>query len=566
MSLFGALNIGGSALSAQQAALQVTGNNIANSGNANYTREVADLTPAPSQQIQPGIFQGTGVTLVDIQRQVDESLNSRLRGSDSDSQAATTTQTWMSQVESSFNALGTNNISTQMSTFFSGWSSLANTPQDPGLRQVVLSDGSSVAESLTNEQTQLTNIQSSVQQQIGSDAQAADGYAQQIADLNRQIVVSSNGTAGADNSLMDQRDTILTKLSGLMNIQTVQQNDGAVNVYVGSEPLVDNTVSNGVKVEQQTVNGEPVSTVVFKANGGPLPLSSGELGALQTTQTQVSNVAGQVNALAHNLIAAVNQIHASGQGTAGFTSVTGADAVKDPTAALNSTAAGLTFPPTNGSFVIHVTNTASGIGASTLVPVNLTGSPTDTTLNSLAASLNAIKGVTASVANGKLTVASSDPGSTISFSQDSSGALAGLGINTFFTGSDASDIAVNQTVQNDPSLINAAQNGDAGDNQTATAIAALNTQSLASLNGVSLQDSYQAVVDGVSGQVATANTDAQAAQAVKDTLTTQQQSLSGVSIDEESVNMLVQQRAYQGAAIFITTVNNMMTSLLAMIP
>src|SRR6202012_3309813 len=99
------------------------------------------------------------------------------------------------------------------------------------------------------------------------------------------------------------------------------------------------------------------------------------------------------------------------------------------------------------------------------------------------------------------------------------------------------NIAVNQTVQNTPSLIAAAKNGSAGDNQTALAIAALNTQPLGALNGVSLQDSYQAMVNGVAGQVSNATTNTQATQAVLQTLTAQQQSLSGVSLDEESVNM-----------------------------
>ena len=221
MSLFGALNIGASALATQQAALQVTGNNIANAGDPNYVRETAITTPAPDQQIGPGIFMGTGVNLTDVQRQIDQTLQARLRGSNSDSQAGATTQNWLSQVESSFNALGTNNISTQMGTFFSDWSNLANTPQDPGLRQVVLSDGQSTAQSLANESTQLSNIQSSLQQQISSTAQTADGYAQQIATLNGQIVVASGGAAGADNSLLDQRDTVLGELAGLMNITTV---------------------------------------------------------------------------------------------------------------------------------------------------------------------------------------------------------------------------------------------------------------------------------------------------------------------------------------------------------
>ena len=76
--------------------------------------------------------------------------------------------------------------------------------------------------------------------------------------------------------------------------------------------------------------------------------------------------------------------------------------VADPTVALNSTAAGLKFTPTNGSFVVHVKDATTGLEKSTLVQVNLTGQPTDTTLNSLAASLAAIPGVTATVSGGQL--------------------------------------------------------------------------------------------------------------------------------------------------------------------
>ncbi len=565
MSLFGALNIGSSALAAQQAALQVTGNNLANAASPDYNREVADITPAPDQQLQPGIFYGSGVNLASIRRQVNDSLEARIRGSVSDNQAATTSSNYLSRVEATFNALGTNNISTQLGAYFKSWSNLANTPQDPGLRQVVLQSGQAVASTITNERTQLGNIQSDVQNQISSDASAANSYAQQLAALNVQIVTAQGGAVGTANALNDQRDAILKKLSGLLDVQTVAQGDGSVNVYVGSEPLVLAGQSRGITVQKQVVNGIPQSTIRFQSDNGPISGTSGELTALQTIQTQVANVTGQVDQLAHNLISSVNKLHASGQGTAGLTTVTAGNAISDPTAALNSTGAGLQFPPNNGSFVVHVLDRTTGLSTSTLVQVNLTGSPTDTTLNSLTASVNAIAGVKASITNGKLTISAGGPNATISFSQDSSGVIAGLGINTFFSGSDASNIAVNPSLAANTALIAAAKNGNAGDNQTALAIAALNTQPLASLNGSSLQDNYQSIVNAISGQVSDATTNVQATQAVSDTLAAQHQSLSGVSIDEESINMLKQQRAYQGAAIFITTVNNMMTTLLGII-
>ena len=66
MSLSGALQVGKSALAVTQAALQVTGNNIANAGNPDYTRQVANLEPSRDQQLQPGMFIGTGQNTADL--------------------------------------------------------------------------------------------------------------------------------------------------------------------------------------------------------------------------------------------------------------------------------------------------------------------------------------------------------------------------------------------------------------------------------------------------------------------------------------------------------------------
>src|SRR6059058_4888927 len=99
MSLSGALNIGKSALAVQQAAIQVTGNNIANAGNADFTRQAASITPSGDRQMAPGVFIGTGVNLNAVRRQIDEALESRLRGSVSDNNAADLTEQWLGRVE-----------------------------------------------------------------------------------------------------------------------------------------------------------------------------------------------------------------------------------------------------------------------------------------------------------------------------------------------------------------------------------------------------------------------------------------------------------------------------------
>jgi flagellar hook-associated protein 1 len=567
MSLTGALNAAQTALAVQQAAIQVTGNNIANAGNADYSREVANTSPSPDQQIGYGLFIGTGVDLTSVQRQVDDSLNTRLRSSISDNSAANTSQQWLTQVQSTLNALSGQDLGSQMDTFFNDWSTLASNPTSAGQRQVVLQDGSSLADFVQSLNSQVSSLSSGISQQFTSQASAANGFASQIATLNQQIRVSEGGSSGQANSLRDQRDATLKQLSQLMNINSIEQPDGEVNVYVGSQPLVMEGNSRGVQVinKADPTTGVKSPTLVFSDTKGNIPVTSGVLGGLVDSQTQVQNVSTQINTIAHNLIFELNKVHSSGQGTEGYSSVTATNAVTDPTVPLNQSGAGLPFTPTNGSFVVHVTQKATGLTTSTLVQVNLNGQPSDTSLNSLQTQLNGISGVNASISGGKLTIAASTSTEQISFSQDSSGTLAALGINTFFTGSGANNIAVNSQLTANPNLLAAAQNGDSGDNQTALAISKLGSTSIAALGGQSLAETYQGLVNQVGASTNAAQQNATASQAVQDTLTSQQSALSGVSLNEEAINMIQQQRAFQAAAQLVTAVNTMMQQLIAMV-
>ena len=125
MSILGALSIGQTGLAVAQAQIQTTGNNIANVDNPDYTRQQADATSGGEQQIGPGLFVGTGVDLSSISRQIDESIQTRIRAASSDASAASTSSDWLGRIQSTFNELSDNDLSTQMSSFFNSWSSAA---------------------------------------------------------------------------------------------------------------------------------------------------------------------------------------------------------------------------------------------------------------------------------------------------------------------------------------------------------------------------------------------------------------------------------------------------------
>ena len=91
MSINGTLNVAATSLRASQLALQTVGNNIANAGNEHYARQVTRQSGATPQEVKPGMFVGTGVNVDSIERQVDESVEQRLRASVADSEGSAST-------------------------------------------------------------------------------------------------------------------------------------------------------------------------------------------------------------------------------------------------------------------------------------------------------------------------------------------------------------------------------------------------------------------------------------------------------------------------------------------
>ncbi|MFT3785335.1 MAG: flagellar hook-associated protein FlgK [Tepidisphaeraceae bacterium] len=566
MSLWGTLNVAKSALAVNQAALQTIGNNIANAGNEDYSRQRVDLHSTKPQEYRPGLFLGTGVDITDIRRQVDDSLNQRMRSAISDAEGDQAATEWLTRLESVYNELGDNDLSTSYSNFFNSWSDLANKPQDMGLRQVVVQRGQNLADQMKGLRTQMQSLRSDVNERVKGYAGDVDSLFQKVADLNRQIA-TAEVSGGSNNALQDDRDAALKDLSKLVNITVHPRKDSSVvDVSIGNEPVVIGTTNRGIRVRQDVdAEGNITQSLVTKDTDGALNITSGVLGAVVGAHDVISSNIHNLDKMAQTVIFELNKIHSAGQGLQGFSTVTSEHAVDDETAALNTDAANLPFTPTNGSFVVRVKDKSTGAVTSTLVNVDLDGTGTQTSLQSLAASIDAIPNISATITGGRLTVSADSNAVDVGFSQDSSGVLATLGIGNFFTGQDANDIAVNDAIVTDPRYLAASKNGQPADNQTAKAIAALETTQVATLNGRTLKETYEGTLNDIASRVAGSKTDAAAAAAVRDTLASQREAVSGVSLDEEAIALMRFQRAYQSAAKVVSATDEMLQTVLNLV-
>src|SRR5688572_17388473 len=183
MGLSSSLQIGNSALTASQLAIQVAGNNLANAATPGYARQIAYLTPARTDH-SGRISVGTGVRVSDVRRQIDMALQARLNTGVSHEAAAAQQHQILAQIEATLGELGDNDLSSQMGAFFRTWSERANLTQSSG---VVVQQGQALADFTRRMRSSLSEQRDQIDRQLGVLVERADGILGQIAELNQAV-------------------------------------------------------------------------------------------------------------------------------------------------------------------------------------------------------------------------------------------------------------------------------------------------------------------------------------------------------------------------------------------
>ena len=563
MSLYSSIQMAGNALQANEIGLQVVGQNISNANTPGYICEEANLA-ASSPERYGNLVLGTGVQVQSVTENIDAFLDQRLRSATSDQSSADSLKTSYSQLETIVGALDNSNLGTAMSNFFSSINNVLNQPGDTSVRNLAVLQGENLATTINQLASQVQSLRSDTNTNVTNMASEINNLTSQVGALNLQIEnVQGGNTSGSDAvGLEDQRLQALQSLSQLVGIQTMQQSNGSISVSVGGEYLVSDGVVRNVETSERSDGGQTVTDLLVAGTNTPISASSGELaGLLQARDTVLPGFLSNLNNFAGTLISEFNNVYASGQGLDGFTTVTSESAVDDPNAALNAT--GLNFTPTSGSFQVQVYNKTTGLTQTSNIDVTLNGQGQDTTLTSLAAELNSVSGLSASIgSDNRLTITSTSPNQEFSFAGDTSGILTSLGINTFFSGSTASDIGVNSDVQNDPSLFAASQGGIGADTNNAVQLTNFPNAPLASQNGSTITDVYNNLVNDVTQGSAQAQSTASSADTFANSLSSQELATSGVSIDTETIKMMSYQEAYQATSKYISTIDSLLQLLM----
>ncbi|MEQ1684926.1 MAG: flagellar hook-associated protein FlgK [Burkholderiaceae bacterium] len=242
----GLLSVGKSAMFANYAALQTTGNNIANANTAGYSRQSVQLADAAGQFTGSGFF-GKGVNVVTVQRAYNELRTIQAGAASSVAAADSARLDKLTQLEGVF-PIGSNGIGAAAGSLLNAFVDISSNPTDSSARQVALSNAQELASRFRNAGEQLSSLQSGVMLDMRSSVTAVNSLAQQVGRLNEQIS-ALKGTGQAPNNLLDERDRVVSDIGKLINVTTQSAEDGSLGVFIGGgQNLVLGNVVNSLKV------------------------------------------------------------------------------------------------------------------------------------------------------------------------------------------------------------------------------------------------------------------------------------------------------------------------------
>jgi flagellar hook-associated protein 1 FlgK len=308
------LNIGKTGLFAAQAGLATTGHNIANANVAGYSRQVVVQSSMLPQDYGYG-FVGNGTQVADIKRYSDEFLNVQVRSAQSASSSLNAYSTQINQVDNLL-ADPTSGLSPALQDFFKAVQDLSSNPAEVASRQALLANGEALTARFQGMNGRLEDLRQGVNDQITSNVNVINTYAQQIARLNDQIGAISSATGSQPNDLLDARDQLVLDLNKQVKATVLRGDNSTINISIGNgQPLVMGNRSFSLTAMKSATDPLRLEVGYVTANKlSPLPesaMSGGELGGLLEFRTGTLDPAQ--NALGRIAIAMADTINAQHQ-------------------------------------------------------------------------------------------------------------------------------------------------------------------------------------------------------------------------------------------------------------
>lgn len=303
-SLSGSLSIALQGLTADQGAVAITTNNIANANTPGYDRQVPIFEENPPL-LDGSVQFGEGVTLAQAQTIRDKILQIRIDQESQQNGQLNSFVNSMNQVQALFNEASGAGLQTPFSKFFSAWQQLSSDPTNLNYRQSVLTAAQNLADAFRQASSSLLTQQTDLNLSVQQTVQQVNSLTSQIAQLNGQAA-SLSGSGEDPSGLINQRDQLIQQLSGLVGVSYVHAGNNSLTLTtVSGTPLVVGNQSFSLS----TATDAATDLTHMYAQGTDITsgISSGQLaGELQVRDQQIPAVLGNLDTLAAGVANAVN--------------------------------------------------------------------------------------------------------------------------------------------------------------------------------------------------------------------------------------------------------------------
>ena len=540
------INTGISGLNAAQNMLNVISNNISNAHTTGYNRQQIILSQANSTHSGKG-FTGNGVKVNAVNRAYNQFIVDQLRQAQSHAGSVNAYYGELSKIDNLFSNKESS-LSSQINDLFSNLNKLSSNAADPAGRQTVMSSLESLVSQFNKTEINLKNQINNVNNELAKNVGKINSYTQQIAELNQKIARLQNVSGGHEpNDLLDQRDQLVSELNEIIGVNVTEQN-GQYNLsLMNGLNLVQG--SNISLLSVQPSSADPsLFSIIYTHNSGATQeltsqnINSGSLHGLLTFRDGSLNESrNQLGLIALNLADRFNEVNCSGVDIQGNPGEKLFDFAKPTTIANNKNQGQATIDA--------VYNKVTDVKASDYEITFIGGEWIVTRLSDN-------QQITTETKDGQLIF----DGLTIS--------INGTPVegDSFILKPVAEIASSLKMATKDPNKIASGiadnENG-AGDNRNIAKLLDIQNEKLVN-NNMTLSNAYASLVSYIGSETQSAKISASASNNIVNQINEQNQSISGVNIEEEYISMQVYMQYYQANAKIIDAATTIFDTILGL--
>ena len=540
------INTGISGLNAAQNMLNVISNNISNAHTTGYNRQQIILSQANSTHSGKG-FTGNGVKVNAVNRTYNQFIVDQLRQAQSHAGSVNAYYGELSKIDNLFSNKESS-LSSQINDLFSNLNKLSSNAADPAGRQTVMSSLESLVSQFNKTEINLKNQINNVNNELAKNVGKINSYTQQIAELNQKIARLQNVSGGHEpNDLLDQRDQLVSELNEIIGVNVTEQN-GQYNLsLMNGLNLVQGSNANLLSVQPSSADPSLFS-IIYTHNSGATQeltsqnINSGSLHGLLTFRDGPLNESrNQLGLIALNLADRFNEVNCSGVDIQGNPGEKLFDFAKPTTIANNKNQGQATIDA--------VYNKVTDVKASDYEITFIGGEWVVTRLSDN-------QQITTETKDGQLIF----DGLTIS--------INGTPVegDSFILKPVAEIASSLKMATKDPNKIASGiadnENG-AGDNRNIAKLLDIQNEKLVN-NNMTLSNAYASLVSYIGSETQSAKTSASASNNIVNQINEQNQSISGVNIEEEYITMQVYMQYYQANAKIIDAATTIFDTILGL--